>query len=193
MKTLIATCLGAAVLISPAQADFVEVTPASLDVGGASAAWGDYDNDGDDDLFVGRHSLQGTDKLFRYDGGLTFVEVPAPPLTEAIYTYGAGWADYDNDRDLDLFVNNTDISPSGFFPLQNLLARNDGEAGFSDVTGGDLLLPTAGGFVWGDFDGDGDVDLYLTDSQALKADMMFRNDGNDVFTLVPAGDASGVR
>jgi hypothetical protein len=190
MRTLLATCLWAVALALPAQAEFVEVTPPNLDVGGWGAAWGDYDNDMDFDLFITR---SGEDMLFRNDGGLAFENVAQPPLADMLRSSTAAWADFDNDGDNDLFVGNAG-SYSNPYPLPNLLARNDGNAVFVDVTGtageDSLATPTMGGFLWGDFDGDGDLDLYLVDAFEEATNRMFRNDGNAAFELIPAGDAS---
>jgi hypothetical protein len=71
-------------------------------------------------------------------------------------TYQATWADYDNDGDMDVYAAN-DFAP-------NNLYRNDGVAGFTDVTEetGTADLGFGMGATWGDFDEDGLLDLYVT-------------------------------
>ena len=66
----------------------------------ASPAAGDYDNDGDLDVYIA--DLDGTPKLLRNDGGFSFTDVTAGQGIPAQGGTGVGWADYDNDGDLDL-------------------------------------------------------------------------------------------
>ena len=143
---------------------------------GQSATWGDFDNDGDLDLYVvnwscspdcGRPQSGDRDRLYRNNGDGTFDDVTHWLGSK---TTGAGFAatffDYDNDGDLDLYVVNDEfIAPTG-----NVLWRNDG-AGcggwcFTDVsaeTGADVRLMGMGLAV-GDYDNDGDLDLYFTNA-----------------------------
>src|SRR5262245_39848028 len=66
-------------------------------------AWGDYDNDGDLDLIVGR-GYGDASALYRNNGNGTFTRV-SNAITEAVGdTDGVVWGDYDNDGDLDLFA-----------------------------------------------------------------------------------------
>ncbi len=150
------------------QPSFVDVSDPPLDDVGNSGgvAWGDYDNDGDADLYL---SNRGTaNRLFRNDGGGTWVDATSEPLGDVANGNGVAWADYDNDGDLDLYLANNGSA--------NRLFRNDGGGAFVDVTS-TPLDDSAGGFgvAWVDYDNDGDVDLYLgNDGSANK---LFRNDG----------------
>src|SRR2546422_648315 len=147
---------------------FTDVTAGALAFGGSGSGqtWGDYDNDGDLDLFVIGFCHRPI-PLIRNDGGGVFVDVTAPPLDAAANGHSGAWADYDNDGDLDLFYADAN------FP--NHLLRNDGGT-FVDVTpsnvamGGHSLSP-----CWGDYDNDGDLDLYVT-SRDGGICRMFRND-----------------
>ena len=72
-------------------------------------------------------------------------------------TFQSTWSDYDQDGDVDLYLSN-DFAPDYLF-------RNDGDLGFSDVTsrmGGDAMKGYGMGVTWGDYDGDGWQDLYVS-------------------------------
>jgi len=133
---------------------------------GSGLAWGDYDDDGDPDLFLVnfRGSIlsddtdQGTGRsaLYRNEGDGTFTDVTAAAGFEhATFGLAASWGDYDSDGDLDLYLTN-------YGP--NLLYRNEGDATFTDVTAmaevGDDRF--SAGSAWSDYDNDGDMDLYVS-------------------------------
>jgi tetratricopeptide (TPR) repeat protein len=125
---------------------------------GPGAAWGDYDSDGDEDLFLvsaGGPLTAGADdlapsELYRNLGDGTFARVEEFPRTR-IVGMGAAWGDYDGDGDLDLVV-------SGYNALR--LFRND-----SGRFERDAAFPSPDGYwagvSWSDFDRDGDLDLYV--------------------------------
>jgi Flp pilus assembly protein TadD len=125
---------------------------------GSGAAWGDFDGDGDDDLFLvaagGGLDLAATglqpSRLYENLGG-TFRAVGSFPDTR-IQGMGAAWGDADGDGDLDLAV-------SGYRAL--LLFRNLGGGRFERDPG--FAAPDGywAGLAWGDFDRDGDLDLYV--------------------------------
>ena len=125
-----------------------------------TAAWADYDNDGDLDLYVGNEStaeLLAPGQLFRNAGDGTFVDVAAPAGVENYYLAKAVvWGDYDGDRFPDLYVSNL----NGF----NRLYRNQRDGTFADVAG-DLSvsapLRSFPAWFW-DFDNDGVLDLYVS-------------------------------
>ena len=126
---------------------------------GSGLAWGDFDNDGDDDLFLvsagGALGLAddhlASSRLYENLGGGAFEEVDEFPETR-IRGMGAAWGDYDGDGWLDLAV-------SGYQAL--LLFHNDA----GRLEPGPALPSTAGGYwsgvSWGDFDNDRDLDLYV--------------------------------
>ncbi len=70
---------------------------------GRTASWADVDNDGDLDLYM-VDSAGGAGTLLRNDGGDSFTNATVSPLNEGGTCYGAAWADYDRDGDLDVFV-----------------------------------------------------------------------------------------
>jgi len=134
-----------------------------------AAAWGDFDNDGDLDLYLARDGQ--SNRLFRNDYPASFVDVTYGPLGAWSSTQECAWADYDNDGDIDLLLVNR-------LWESNELLRNDGGA-FVDATPGcvaDISEEGMGG-AWGDFDGDGDLDLFLSNSDLnTGANRLLRND-----------------
>ena len=97
-------------------------------------------------------------------------------------------ADYDNDGDLDLFSCNESIpesledSAAIIFPSQ--LYENDGKGVFTNVAvrAGVTNLRYCKGSTWGDYDNDGDQDLYLSNYAAENR--LYRNNGDGTFTDV---------
>jgi len=133
---------------------------------GSGLAWGDYDDDGDDDLFIVNFcgsilpdatpgGAAGKCTLYHNDGNGTFVDVSDEAgLSIAIFGLAAAWADYDNDDDLDLYL--TCYGP-------NHLYRNQGNGTFTDVShAAGVDDPAFGaGCTWCDYDRDGWIDLYV--------------------------------
>jgi hypothetical protein len=165
---------------------FADMTiPALADTnGGYGAAWGDYDNDGDPDLYLANYG--SANKLFRNDGGGAFADVTTSPLNDAGFGSHVSWVDYDKDGDLDIYLTN--------YGSANRLFRNDGGGSFTDVAAGAPLgyNGSSGGAAWGDYDNDGDVDVYLCCYYG-ETNHLFRNDGSGVFTdvtVAPLNDAN---
>jgi uncharacterized repeat protein (TIGR01451 family) len=141
------------------------------------AAWGDCDNDGWLDLYVAQ---QGTNKLYRNLGGSDFADVTAQAgVGGDRLSLGCAWGDFDNDGDVDLHVSNADVS--GYDPADVLYCNEGGSpVTFTDVTAAAGVTNTldARGDAWGDFDSDGDLDLYVVDQGNGQPNRLFRNDGN---------------
>lgn len=75
---------------------------------------------------------------------------------------GVAWGDYDGDGDIDLYVAQIGSA--------NLLYQNNGNGTFTDVAASSGVNDSGNGWrcVWGDYDNDGDLDLYLTNTTTLK-------------------------
>lgn len=163
---------------------FSKVPKQVLAVKGPSlgCTWGDYDNDGDPDLFMvnpgARTGLPNV--LYRNYGGNAFIEVADPPIsTDKGFNIHVSFVDYDNDGDLDLFAANHAIRDT----LGAFVYRND-DGRFVRVPVDDLGMEgeDVGAMVWCDADGDGDADLvYARNSLPSR---YYRNNGDGTFASV---------
>lgn len=161
---------------------------------GESATWGDFDRDGFLDLYVVNWSCLpecdpenvalSRDRLFRNGGDSTFTDVT--DLLAIPKTQGAGFAatfgDFDNDGDPDLFVANDKMTN----PIGNVMWRNDGPGCggwcFTDVseeTGTNATLHSMG-VASGDYDNDGDLDMYV--SNMMSPMLLMKNTGAGIFS-----------
>lgn len=156
---------------------------------------GDYDNDGDEDLFVAHSS---SPKLYRNNSGVYEDVTSSLGLSSlaAGSTLGC-WADYDNDGWVDLFVARSDLAPGGSEPpdihninyTQHRLFHNEVGlgGGFVDVTTASGISINTNGSVaasWGDLEGDGDLDLIVLNlcDPPLGQTLLFVNQGSGAFT-----------
>ncbi|NKB70616.1 MAG: T9SS type A sorting domain-containing protein [Candidatus Latescibacteria bacterium] len=175
---------------------------------GGGVIWGDYDNDGDQDLFVGLGVFFGNEpsrnRLFRNDRGV-FVEVGEDAgLTDVLATDNALWLDYDRDGYLDLYMGNMgwisggpeDDHWDGDPTVRNKLYRNQGDGTFADITAAagldiefhPVIGGTGGGIVAADFDNDDWTDLYIATLGAPNR--LFLNDRQGGFTDATRGDVA---
>ncbi|MAB81570.1 MAG: hypothetical protein CMJ89_19695 [Planctomycetes bacterium] len=159
--------------------------------GGLNLNHADYDSDGDADILVLRgawlHGETGRhpNSLLRNDGQAHFRDVTfLAGLGDKHYpTQAAGWADYDNDGDLDLYIGN-EASRKFRFPSQ--LFQNQDDATFRDVAraAGVSNLQYTKGVSWGDFDADGRSDLYV--SNQGSSNRLYQNSEANTFIDVSA-------
>jgi len=130
--------------------------------------WGDYDGDGRLDLFVSNSGGVYRNTLYRNLGGDQFVRVTNALTALAAYTWGAQWADMDNDGDLDILINHPFKSGTG--REQNELFRNDGGGVFTRMT--NTVTAVAAWWTdasWVDHDGDGWLDIFATTQSFMGA------------------------
>jgi tetratricopeptide (TPR) repeat protein len=151
---------------------------------GSGIAWGDFDNDGFDDLFVvsGGGSLDLPDSqlapsvLYRNLGDGRFEKVKGFPGLR-VRGMGAAWGDYDNDGRLDLVVSSYD---------RIYLFHNNGDGTFSDIShkaGLDHYRGFWTGVSWGDYNRDGYLDLYVCGYVKYKRDPQNTATGSTQFGL----------
>ncbi len=175
---------------------------------GQGACWGDYDDDGDLDLYS---TAFGPNHLFRNNGNGTFATVTDEAgVDDESFSAGCSWGDYDRDGRVDLYVCNYvrftysaadrelasnqygsvipyTINPSSYPPEPNRLFRNNGDGTFVDVANEAGVANPDGRSLqasWFDFDGDGNVDLYVAND--VSENGVFRNLGNGRFDDIGA-------
>lgn len=143
-----------------------------------SVNWIDYDNDGDQDLFVSNENNE-VNNLYRNDSIGVFTSITLGNIVNDQYSsMSSSWADYDNDGDFDVFISN--------YGQNNQLYRNEGNDSFSVIID---TVSLSGGLSfsasWGDVDNDGDLDLFVGNSFSSSAKLnqyFYLNNGDGSFT-----------
>ena len=191
---------GNALYRNRADGRFVETEAGVADSGyGMGCSAGDYDNDGDADLFVANF---GPNALYRNEGG-RFTDAAVIPGSDSSWSTGSAFVDCDLDGDLDLYVANyldyqfeTDpldengrlrkdrrhYAPTEYPGRRDFLYRNEANGRFVDVTEEAGLFSRKGrelGVVFFDWDGDGDPDLFQAND--ATPNFLYRNDGDGSF------------
>jgi len=144
-----------------------------------NGAWGDYDDDGYLDLFVGATFPSTRNYLYHnnQDGTFSLIDdakIPKLPSNQ----HGAAWGDYDNDGHLDLIV--TSGNPQ---VAHNALYHNNGDGSFSAVTDTPIYtdpFPFFHGPSWIDYDNDGFLDLFIAGHDIFNR--LFHNNRDGSFT-----------
>ncbi|MFN0151517.1 MAG: FG-GAP-like repeat-containing protein [bacterium] len=164
-----------------------------------SAAFGDYDRDGDQDVFLAHFgSPQGTGNLWRNNGNFTFTDADSAAgiVVGGLVQYGftPNWADINNDDWPDMLL------VEDFGTTQVFL--NDGDGTFTDITTPVITDEDGMGGTVGDYDNDGDLDWFVSsvwgtccnkraESSSrllgLSGNRLYRNTGNGTFQNVTAG------
>ncbi|MBZ0244465.1 MAG: VCBS repeat-containing protein [Cyclobacteriaceae bacterium] len=170
----------------PLLAQFTAVTSGTIsneELESKGVAWVDYDNDGDDDLFVTistYSSLSRKDLLFNNNGDGTFTKIL---IGDLVNEEGAGrnstWADFNNDGLPDVFITNQH---------ETFLYKNLGSGVFAKQSS----IPTTAfsfdsdhsGAAWGDYNGDGYIDLFLSSYKLNDnaINVLYLNNKDESFT-----------
>jgi len=169
---------------------------------GLGVAAGDYDNDGDADLYLNNF---GPNVLYRNNGDGTFTDVTAQTGVANGNQVGAGtcFLDVDKDGDLDLYAANyvnftydnhqtarfnghpAYVGPLNFDGTPDTLYRNNGDGTFTDISAASGIAAHKGtgmGMVCADYDNDGDTDIFVGNDVAGNS--IFENDGTGHFEEV---------
>jgi len=180
----------------------------AVEMYGIGVAVGDYDNDGNDDIYI---TCVGPNHLFRNLGGGKFVDVTARAgVGDPGFSTSAVWFDYDNDGKLDLFVGNyvewsveKDIycsldnknksycTPQSYKGQSATLYHNRGNGTFENVTKKAGVEDPSGktlGIALLDYDSDGWLDLFVAND--TEPNKLYHNNKNGTFT--DEGIAAGV-
>jgi hypothetical protein len=180
---------------------------------GMGVAVGDYDNDGQPDIFLA--NVTGN-QLFHNNRNGTFTDVTAKAgvtgglwKSKKMWSVSAAWVDYNNDGLLDLFVTNyvewevnhdpvcmagqerEYCDPKWYKSIPNTLYRNNGDGTFTDVseqTGIAAHLGKGMGVAIADFDGDGWTDIFVANDKSPN--FLFHNMGGKKFEEI--GEIAGV-
>ena len=156
-------------------------TPKSLGLISADralVAWGDYDRDGDLDVFLAGRTLAASvvSRVYRNDGDTLTLTASLTGVNRSAFGASVAWGDYDNDGDLDLLLAGRD---AGSIKTTKLYRNNAGNFIEIQTT---LAGIDEGTVAWGDYDNDGDLDILLAgDSSPNKVTKIYRNDGRDRF------------
>ena len=143
-------------------------------------AWGDFNNDGFPDLYVVNNYDGHLNYLYKNNGNETFTQITEGEIvTDGGESYGCSWGDYNNDGYLDLFVCN--------YGFNNCLYHNNGDETFTKITTGAIVSDGGNSTcpVWGDYDNDGYLDLYVTNRD--QPNFLYHNNGDGTFTKITSG------
>jgi hypothetical protein len=172
----------------------------AVEMYGIGAAVADYDNDGNDDIYI---TCVGPDHLFRNLGGGKFADVTGKTgVGDPGFSTSAVWFDYDNDGKLDLFVanyvdwsvekdqlcsldgkNKSYCTPQTYKGQSPTLYHNKGNGTFENVTQrAGLSDPTCKslGVALLDYNSDGWLDLFVAND--TEPNRLYKNNGNGTFT-----------
>jgi hypothetical protein len=150
-----------------------------------SELWADYDNDGFQDLLIVNNAAGAANLLYHNNRDGTFTRLLTGPIATdkgPESCVNGAWGDYDNDGFLDLFVATTAEG-------SNRLYHNNGDGTFTKINSGPMLAHAAGvdstAGAWGDYDNDGHLDLFVSNSGGHN--QLFHNNGDGTFTEILSG------
>jgi len=149
----------------------------------SSYDWGDYDNDGDMDIFITGLDVNGAliSKLFENIENEEFIETSNAFV--GAWLGDMAWGDYDNDGDLDILLSGYTASTERVTKVY----KNDGEGGFEELLSTGLIGVSHSSTIWGDYNNDGDLDVFIAGTYEgsgswVRVMDVFINNGDDTFT-----------
>jgi len=142
------------------------------------AEWGDYDNDGDLDLFFAGYDGGSIGKLYRNEGNDTFV-VDSSSVIKGTHRGSIKWGDYDSDGDIDLAIAGDSRST---YDAKIVEIYKNKSANFIKNENAKLSGIEDGSIVWGDFNNDGLLDLFVTGNFYSTTSCLYTNNGDQSFT-----------
>ena len=195
---------------------FTNATDRSVmrDRNGMGSAVGDYDGDGDLDWFVtsiwsvpdalGQQHFELGNRLYRNAGGEFSDVTELAGVRDGGWGWGACFADFDNDGDLDLYHTNgwwVPFEPNNFHMDESRFFESDGHGAFVEMSDTAGLADTERGYgiVCADFDNDGDMDIFQAHRNETNAGTLWRNDTGGRYLKVelnglpPNTEAAGAR
>jgi enediyne biosynthesis protein E4 len=195
LSRIVSRSLAQAVIDTQPDAMFTKITEGPIATDAITVwglAWGDYDNDGNVDLFAAVDAgwSGGCNALYHNEGNGTFTRVNAGPVAEDMGNFlTAGWADFNNDGWLDLFAVDFGKYYRPWGTPNNLLYQGGNREQFIKIIQDPLVTVPAYGLdqVWGDFDNDGYVDLFINGAwrdQGWTRNYLFRNAGEGGFVEI---------
>ena len=145
----------------------------------SSSAWGDFDNDGDLDALISGQSTGPVTEIWENKGGGVFTKL-ATSLT-GVSRSSVAWGDYDNDGDLDILLT----GDRGNNDPTSEIWENQGGGVFAKLN---TSLPGArlSTGAWGDFDNDGDLDIFLS-GREIGYSGVWENQGGGNFVPFTSG------
>ena len=159
-----------------------------------SLLWVDYDNDGDNDLYIAGY--KSPNKLYQNQGSLNLIDVTLASgfsITDSLNTFGAVWGDYNRDGWLDVYYSER-INSATDGSNRNRLFKNMADGTFSEVTEmanviDENRLPFCSAFV--DINNDKWPDIYTANDKKWR-NTLLQNNGDGTYTDISESSGGGI-
>lgn len=144
-----------------------------------NSSWVDYDNDGDQDLFVTTKDINSSNHLYRNNGNGDFTEISQGSLVNTeCQSMSSAWADIDNDGDQDVLIVN-----NNYHPLQLFVNNGNGNFQLKNNCGLPIHPAYYHGASWVDVNSDGLLDVVISNYMPTRFHELYINLGNGNFSL----------